>query len=169
MRAGPKPNAVQEMKKLEALDSHHLDFAQGWLGLGDWAAANRELDEIRPELFAHPDVLQVRLYIYEAAKQWTAAAQVARALTIIDPDSPLGWIHWAYSLRELKRTQEAWNTLLAVVNKFPYDYVIRYHLSCYAGELGKVSEASYWLQKAIDLIDDKDVKQQPPNNPDFLA
>jgi tetratricopeptide (TPR) repeat protein len=74
------------------------------------------------------------------------------------PDSPFGWIHHAYALHELKHTQEAWNVLLPVVDKFPKEYIMRYNLACYACQLGNLKEARDWLKKAIDLADRKEVK-----------
>ena len=52
------------MKPLESPDSLHLQAADGWVGLGDFAAANSELEEITPASRAHPDVLQLRWRIY---------------------------------------------------------------------------------------------------------
>jgi len=155
------------MKKLEPPDSHHLDAAQGWLGLGDWASANAELDQIGVEFCTHPAVLQTRVQVYAAASQWPAAAAIARALTVIVPDNPFGWIHWAYSLFEQQRTPEARNVLLLAVDKFPNDYLIRYSLACYACRLGNLNEALQWLEKAVVLADAPEVKQMVLNNPDL--
>ena len=155
------------MKTLEPPDNHHLDAALGWLGLGDWISANQELDKIRPEVCAHTSVLQARFQVYSAAKQWAMAAGIARALTIIDPGSPFGWIDWAYSLYEQGRTADARNVLLAVVEKFPGEYLIRYSLACYACQLGNFKEALLWLEKAVQLADTKQVKQMVHDNPDL--
>jgi hypothetical protein len=45
---------------------------EGWLGLGDHLSANEELEQITPELRAHPKVLALRLDIYWEAKNWEA-------------------------------------------------------------------------------------------------
>ena len=39
-------------------DLQHLRAAQGWIELGLWDVANDELEQITPELRAHPDVLK---------------------------------------------------------------------------------------------------------------
>lgn len=152
---------------LEPPDKYHLDAAQGWLGLGDWVSANRELDEINVKFWTNPAVLLVRFQVCAAANQWVMAAEMARALTVFKPESPFGWIDWAYSLYELNRVNEARNVLLPVVDKFPNEYLIRYSLACYACHLGDFKEALEWLHKAIALADMKDVKQMVLNNPDL--
>jgi len=155
------------MNQLEPPDSHYLEAARGWLGLGDWASANQELEGIRPGFCTHPAVLQTRLQIYAAAKQWAMAAAIARALTAIIPGSPFGWIHWAYSLYELKRTQEARNVLLLAADKFPDEYLIRYSLACYACQLGNLKEAQQWLKKAFSLAGQKDIRKMALDDPDL--
>lgn len=155
------------MNKLNPPDSHHLDAAQGWLGLGDWASANHELDEISLESCTHHSVLQTRFQVYAAANLWAMAAEMARALTVLDPANPFGWIDWAYSLYELNRVHEARKVLMSVVEKFPGEYLIRYSLACYACQLGDLKEAFQWLEKAVHLADEKEVKQMVLNNPDL--
>ena len=153
--------------KLEPPDSCHLDAAQGWLGLGDWASANEELDKISPEFRAHSGVLQARFHVYAAAKQWAMAAGIARAITIISPDSPFGWMDLAYVLYELERAEDARTVLLSIVDKFPNEYLIFYSLACYTCQLGNYREALEWLQKAIRLANTSEVKQMVVNNPDL--
>src|ERR1035441_1724866 len=105
------------MKPLELHDQRHLEAAQGWFELGNSIEATKELEQITPELRGHPSVLEVRYEIYAAAKKWEYAAEIARAISEMVPDSPFGFIHHAYSLHELRRTQEAWNVLLPVVDR----------------------------------------------------
>ena len=55
------------MKGLEPPDSIHLQAAQGWLELGNHLEADKELDEIAPQLRTHPDVLEtVKGFVNEA-------------------------------------------------------------------------------------------------------
>ena len=155
------------MKPLELHDQRHLDAAQGWFELGNCVEATEELDQITPEMRGHPNVLVVRVAICEAAEKWEYAAEIAKAISELNPDSPFGWIHHAYALHELKRTQEAWNVLLPVVDKFPKEYIIRYNLACYACQLGNLKEAREWLKKAIALAGRKGVTLMVLNDPDL--
>jgi tetratricopeptide (TPR) repeat protein len=166
-RTGREPNPVKAMKKLVPPDSHYLDAAQGWLGLGDWASANQELDKISPEFYAYVSVLEARFQVYAAAKLWAMAAGIARARTAINPSCPFSWIDWAYALYELGRVSDARSVLLSVVDKFPDEYLICYSLACYACQLGNYSEALQWLEKAVRLADAKEARQMVVNNPDL--
>lgn len=155
------------MNKLSPSDTHHLNAAQGWLGLGDWASANHELDEISLDSCTDHKVLQTRFQVYAAANLWAMAAEMARALTVLEPGNPFGWIDWAYSLYELNRIRDARNVLVSVVDKFRDEYLIRYSLACYACQLGELKEAFHWLEEAVQLASEKEVKQMVLNNPDL--
>jgi hypothetical protein len=95
-------------------DSTHLQAAQGWLELGNHLEADVELDQITPELRAHPAVLGVRWQIYAKAKKGDAALDIAPSLIQLVPEYPLGWVHGLYCLHELKRSEEARDNLLKV-------------------------------------------------------
>ena len=87
------------MKPLPLPDQRHLNAAEGWLGLGDHLAANEELENITPELRAHPAVLSVRYRVYAKGKNWDGAAEIAGTLVKLIPEEPAAWIWWAYSTR----------------------------------------------------------------------
>ena len=50
----------RDVQTLEPPDSHHLNHAIGWLGLGCVVDARAELAQISPEWQEHPEVLEVR-------------------------------------------------------------------------------------------------------------
>ena len=52
------------------------------------------------------------------------------------PENPWGPFHLAFSLHELKRTQEAYDTLIQVVDKFSNEHMMLYNLACYSCQLG---------------------------------
>jgi predicted Zn-dependent protease len=132
-------------------EQRQLDAAEGWLGLGDSFEANVELQQIRPEMQGHPFVLKVRWDIYADVENWEMAAEVARGITAVLPDNAWGYIQWAYSLHELKRTQAAKDILLSIVKKFPDEYTISYNLACYCCQLGQLPMGMKWIEKAIDV------------------
>ncbi|MBI4325257.1 MAG: tetratricopeptide repeat protein [Chloroflexi bacterium] len=139
------------MKPLSPPDSLHLSAAEGWLGLGNFAEANEELERITPPLRAHRDVLEVRWQVYAAGMKWEACLDIATALTKRAPDRPFGWIHRAYALHELKRTAEALESLLPAADKFAVEYLIPYNLACYSAQLGQLTEAKAWLERAFQV------------------
>jgi Flp pilus assembly protein TadD len=73
----------------------------------------------------------------------------------------------AYALHEQKRTQEAWNVLLPVADKFPDDATIRYNLACYACQLGRLDQARAWLEKAFALGNARKMKLMALEDPDL--
>jgi TPR repeat protein len=83
------------------------------------------------------------------------------------PQHPLGWVHRSYCLHELKRTEEARDNLLRVVDKFPDDPIMRYNLACYECQLGKLEQAKNWLTKACELGDPKKIKMMALADPDL--
>ena len=155
------------MKPLKPPDSLHLLAAQGWLELGNHIEANEELENITPQLRAHPEVLKVRWEIYAAAKKWEATLHIAAALIQLDPDNPLGWVHRSYAFHELKRTAEARDNLLRVVDKFSASATMRYNLACYECQLGRLEQAKQWLEKAFELGDARNMKLAALDDPDL--
>jgi predicted Zn-dependent protease len=155
------------MKPLEPQDQHHLVAAQGWIELGNPEEANEELEQITAENRAHPAVLEVRWQIYAQAKKWDAALDIASALVQMVPEHPLGWVHRSYCLHELKRTEEARDNLLRVVEKFPEDPIMRYNLACYECQLGRLEQAKNWLEMAFKLGDPKKIKLMALEDPDL--
>ena len=141
------------MKSLRPPDSIHLQAAEGWIGLGNYAEANDELEQIAAASRAHPDVLQLRWRIYANARKWDACLDIATALTTMTPKRRFGWIHRAYALDKLGRTQEAKDLLLSVANDFEDNATMPYHLAQYCARLGQIDQAKQWLGKALLAAD----------------
>ena len=137
----------------------YLSAAQGWLELGNWTEALAELEQIGPEWREHPDVLQVRWQVAVKAERWPEALAVAESLCRTAPDSPFGWIHRSYCLHELHRTQEAWDALFPLAERFPREWLISYNLACYACQLGNLEEAKSWLARAVKLGDRTEIER----------
>ena len=109
---------------LQPPDNHHLNAAEGWLGLGNSEEAGRELEKLSLAVLSHPEVLRVKYHYFERTKDWERAAETAQLLCQIMPEAPFGWIHLAYALHELKRTREAYNVLLPIVDRFPEEIAL---------------------------------------------
>jgi Flp pilus assembly protein TadD len=152
---------------LEPPDSFNLQAAEGWLGLGNPAEADRELRQLPPELDRHPHVLHVRWEICAATRRWESALEIAASLVQIAPEEPTGWIHRSYSLHELRRTLEARENLLRVVERFPANTTMRYNLACYECQLGQLPQAREWLRQAFGLGNLLDMKTMALADPDL--
>jgi tetratricopeptide (TPR) repeat protein len=156
--------------KLQAIqppDTHHLNAAIGWFELGNLNEASNELENISPRMKIHPDVLNVRYRIYDAAKKWDVCLDLSEALTTIIPDEPHGWVSKSISLYRLGRTQDAWDTLQGQLHRFAREWTFHYNLACYACQLGRLREAEQCLQRAIVLGDPKEVRRIIMEDPDL--
>jgi Flp pilus assembly protein TadD len=132
----------------------------GWLELGDVAEAGAELEKLAPQFRSHPHVLVVRYEICAKAKEWDAAAEIARTLTQLEPHRPGMWVSLAYAVR--RKTGggilQAKVILVQARRAFPKEQVIAYNLACYECQLGDLNAARSWLDKACMLGDAKKVK-----------
>jgi Flp pilus assembly protein TadD len=157
---------------LEYPDRHYLHAAAGWLELGVADEAAVELSQISRAASGHPDVLELHWRLHAAKNAWESALDVAKAVTLVAPERPSGWIHQSYSLHELKRTDEAKAVLSPMANKFPKEFVIPYNLACYACALGELHNAQTWLHRALKIKGKEgreEFKQMALADPDLAA
>lgn len=154
---------------LEAPDSHYLNAAEGWLGLGDCQSALHELANINTVMQSHPDVLSVRCDIYTAAMNWPAVVAVSWTLVQLAPERPLGWVRRSFGLHGLKRTQQALDLLLPAFEKFPSISTIPYNLACYSAQLGRLEDARQWLEKSYAIGNARELKFEASRDPDLAA
>ena len=144
----PRRGTLKIVNALEPPDSHHLRAATGWLELGNAREASGELDRIAPRNYDHPDVLEVRWHLAAHTSQWEACVEIANSMIRLDPVGAEPWIHLSFALHELKRTQEAFDQLLPLVERFPRVWTIPYNLACYCAQLGRLEDGEAWIRKA---------------------
>jgi len=139
------------VQKLEPPDSHHLDAAIGWLGLGCAGEARLELEKIAAANRHHADVLEARWTLCAHEKRWGEALKIAELELTAAPGNAGGWLHRAYALRRVGDggLPQAWDALLPAAKKFPAEPVIAYNLSCYACQMANLAVAREWLQRAV--------------------
>lgn len=150
---------------IEAPDIHFLNSAIGWLELGDTDEARQDLDKISFLTRYHPDVLIVRWKVHARAKDWARALDIAKALVRISQDKPTGWICLAYSLYNNKQTEEAWTNLIAAEKRFPNISAIPYFLACLACQTGRTEEATKWLSRWNEMVNESDLKDSARKDP----
>jgi tetratricopeptide (TPR) repeat protein len=149
------------MKQLEPPDTHHLDAAIGWLGLGCADDARDELKLISAGQQNHPDVLEMWWTLCVHEKDWPDALQIAELELKFAPDDAGGWLHRAYALRRVNGggLPKAWDALLPAAGQFPQEPVIAYNLSCYACQMQQLDLAREWLQRAVQAGKKEVIKQ----------
>lgn len=152
---------------IEPPDSHIVDAAIGWAGLGLPQEALAELARLNPDLLGHPDVLDLRWRLHAMKRDWTAALNVARAQVTVSPEQSDGWINQSYALHELKRTREAFEALVGVVDRFPELGVIPYNLACYTCQLGQIDDARIWIRRARRILGKDQLREMGSDDPDL--
>jgi predicted Zn-dependent protease len=152
---------------LEPLDNHHLNSAEGWLALGDLTEAHDALKKMSLQCRFHPRVLLLRWEICAQQQMWEGARVIAQGMVTLVPDDPSGWINRSVALHALKRTPEAWESLLPAAEKFTENALVAYNLACYAAQLGWFETANEWLDKAMTLDSEKRLKFIAVKDPDL--
>ncbi len=159
---------MSDSGSLEYPNQMFLDAAVGWVGLGNFEEAERELDRIDPALARHPDILEVRWEVLARRRRWEAALSVAELLVDQAPERCSGWLHRSYCLHELKRTLEAWNRLLPAFSRFRKEATVPYNLACYACQLGNLDQAHDWLEKAVAVSSRDEIRSLALRDNDLL-
>ena len=151
---------MPKLVQLKHPDQMHLKAAAGWIQLGDYDSANDELEKIRAEWRAHPDVLELRWLIYSHHEQWDACLDITSAIVKMAPDRVSGWIHKAISLRRANGGgfENAKALLLEAAKLFPTEWAIHYNLACYSAQLGQLDAAQEHLNKSYELGDTQQIK-----------
>ena len=151
---------MTKLAQLKHPDPMHLEAAVGWIQLGDYDSANDELEKIRAEWRAHPDVLELRWLIYSNDEQWDACLDIVSAIVKMAPDRAQGWLDKAFSLRRANDggVEKAKTVLLEAAKLFPDDSMIQYNLACYCSQLGQLDAAKEHLGKSYELGDAQQIK-----------
>jgi len=98
------------------LDNRHLlDAAQGYATLGLYMRANRELEQMSPDTRQSPEVLAVKLAIFDGLKLWDLVEITAAQLTDSAEGNPQ-WISMADTAwretREARWRERLWEGAL---------------------------------------------------------
>lgn len=146
--------------------SRHLEYAQGYLGLGLLNEAANELELIDGEDRLSTPVLLLRCSLYMAAKQWDMVDAMAKVVTAREPSIEEAWLHWAYALRRLRGLQDAKAVLLAAeVHHGATSPTLHFNLGCYVSLLGDQAEARKRVGIACKM--DKKFKALALDDPDL--
>ncbi|MCH2383104.1 MAG: tetratricopeptide repeat protein [Pedosphaera sp.] len=151
---------MTKLAQLQHPDTMHSEAAAGWIQLGDYDSANDELEKIRAEWRAHPDVLDLRWLIYSNDEQWDACLDIASAIVKMVPDRAQGWLDKAFSLRRANDggVEKAKTVLLEAAKLFPDDDMIQYNLACYCAQLGQLDAAKEHLGNSYEVGNAQQIK-----------
>lgn len=141
--------------------------AQGYSELGMLEDAMAELETLPTAMRETLDVLQVRLSIHMHARRWEPALEASRAICRANPDETLGFIHAAFCLHELGRTEEAKAFLLAGPSALLDEATYHYNLGCYDAALGNIEDAQAHLRASFKL--DRKFREFARTDPDLKS
>jgi tetratricopeptide (TPR) repeat protein len=151
---------------LEEPDRQYWQAAWGYVELGMFTDAAKELEKIDPFCRAIPEVLAVRVAIYHGLKKWDLLQIVAKKLAEFEAQN-LNWIvSYAYATRRVESIDAAKEILLNAESRFPKEAVIKYNLACYCCQLEDLESAREYLKQAFEIdsswrleaLEDEDLK-----------
>lgn len=142
-----------------------LDPALGYVGLGMYEEAWKELEALPPTLQAHDEVLELRIAIFKGLEKWEAARVLAESLVRRSPENPGWWLSWSYALRRERSVEAALCVLREAAELHPDVAPIAYNLACYACVLGQMAETLELLKRAVAM--DPALRTMAMNDPDL--
>jgi tetratricopeptide (TPR) repeat protein len=146
-------------------DMHRLQAAEGWLELGNHLEAHEELKRISPGYRLHPDVLEMRWRVSEAAKNWEKCLELAETLTDALPRRMSGWLKLAATLHAMGQSEDACQALVDVVDDFAESPIFLYNVACYSCQAGLLQDAVTWLDEVFKLDENGELKKLALHDP----
>jgi predicted Zn-dependent protease len=141
--------------------------AQGYSELSMFDDAIAELDSLPTTAVKNATVLELRAVILMQAQRWKPALAASRSLCKAEPEKTSGFIHAAFCLHELGRTEEARDLLIAGPGALHAEPTFHYNLACYECALGNLSLARMHLDKSFEL--DRKFRDFAKSDPDLAA
>lgn len=139
--------------------------AQGYMELGMAAEALAELASLPAITGGDPDIIELRLHILMQATRWAEALSTAEELIRLNADAIPAYIHGAFALHELGRTEEALNLLLKGPSDLRKDPTFHYNIGCYQAVLGNREAALESLHTSFAL--DESYREFASRDPDL--
>lgn len=128
--------------------------------------ADAALDDIDPSLRHLPEVLAVRVKVYQALERWELMQVVAKKLVEYAPENSQTWVSWANATRHAESVEAARLILMNALDLGLHDASIPYHLACYECQLGNLEGAKGYLKRCFEIdpgwrlkaLDDEDLE-----------
>ncbi len=143
-----------------------LTYAQGYLELSMFLDSLAELDTLPAAKSQLPEVLSVKLAIYQQSEQWDFMRSVAQKLVESIPDNPACLISLAYATRRTQSIAAARTILFKALEMHPEEALISYNLACYDCQLGDLPSAKIFLRVALRL--DPKMRKMAKEDPDLV-
>lgn len=142
-----------------------LQAAEGYGELGMFEDAMLELNSIPEPDRSEMKVSQMRMFLLLRFKHWLAALEISQQLCSHHPDQPVGFIHAAFCLHELGRTEEARDILISGPQSLLEEATYYYNLACYNAVLGETGQARAYLKTSFKM--NRKFRELAENDPDL--
>jgi len=123
-----------------------LDPFFGYVTLKMFDEANEVLESLPEDFKTDPTVLLARMDLVMAMKLWEEGIVLGKSLCEIYPDELEFWFRTAFCQHELRRTQQAKDTLLSAPPAIRETATFCYNLACYETQLGHIDEGKRLLK-----------------------
>lgn len=139
--------------------------AQGYVELGLFADAQEELAPLPAGARTRADVIELTVLCLMGEHRWEDALALCRTLCDQEPQEAGGFIHAAYCLHELGRTEAAMEMLAHGPDALRTKPVYYYNLGCYHAKLGQVEKAVRLLGQSFEM--DGSLRTHARKDPDL--
>jgi tetratricopeptide (TPR) repeat protein len=124
---------------------------EGYIDLGMYKEAQRELNAIDPAYLIFEETLVLQLCVFAGLQRWKDARELSTSLAEQDPDNPQ-WTIWSASAAcRLQSVEVAKKILQQALVSHPDNANIHYNLSCYETRLRHFHKAQRHLLRAIQI------------------
>jgi Flp pilus assembly protein TadD len=125
-----------------------LSHARGYVELGMFDAAARELAALPEAVAEGEEALDLFAAVHHERRDWSALARVSEKLVQLRPDSAGAWVTWAYAVRRATSLAAAERILLSGREHHPRHPTILFNLGCYACQRGDLALARRLVEAA---------------------
>jgi tetratricopeptide (TPR) repeat protein len=129
----------------------HLNAAQGFLSLGMFMDADAALDDIDPFCRHLPEVLAVRVKIYQALQRWELMEVVAKRMVEYIPEDAGWWVLWAQATSHSQSVDAARLIMVNALEHHEDDAGVHFNLACYECGLGNMERTKECLKTCFDI------------------
>ena len=141
----------QDFRAEDPVYDQRLSAAEGYLELGMPGEALLEIGRVEPEYDHDPDLLKLKVTAHLKLNQWNEGLEASRDLCRVESEEAMGYIHSAYCLHELGKTDEAREILLCGPETLRQEPLYYYNLACYCTGLGEKAVARRHLRTAFTM------------------
>lgn len=148
-------------------DLRQCRAAEGWLELNLPQEAAHELKSLSEEAQCDPLAIVLWMHVHYALAQWEQCLESATKLIRDAAAKAHPYVSGSIALYRLHRTQDAWDFLRPVLDKFRDDWSVPYNLACYAAQLGRLEDALEMFNLASKRGDAAKIKAHGLKDPDL--